>query len=1418
MIHIDLIDITDIIDLMSLLRCCALLLEFNYCCFCSVIQFVLCSATLCVFLWPILYSIRLWAQITISLFELYRYVNIVNWKLMVVLLTLIRMAVAEDIGFKIEKLTAENYHNWKFQMKMYLIGKDLWEIVTGTEVLDEDASAEEQRKFKKRENQALACVCLSVATNLQIYVRSANNAKEAWDNLSGHFEEKSLSKKIFYRRKLYSARMEKGTNMVTHINYVKTLSEHLESVDDPIAEKDLVIILISSLPDEYNYLITALETIAEEKLTWNYVRDRLIHEFDKIQNGKGERDNPATQEALISSRGTELKKTHDLKKIKCHYCKRKGHFARDCFKRKADQRRPSNAEFANKAEGVSMKYPAVALASGGASMKSDEWWIDSGASQHMTPDKKGMVEYKSFKSPVKVKLADNSTLYAYGKGSVALLAYDGTRQVSVTLHDVLYVPRIQNKLLSLPTVTEKGAEVQFKGQFCRIIIDDKSYTIGHKYGKLYKLNSEPVQTSYFGSTAGGNRSQSIWHYRLGHLGANNMKKMLKEGLVDGMDCSMAELENEQVCQGCLMGKQHRNPFPKASATRAAEVMTTIHSDVCGPINVESLGKSKYFVTFIDDMSRYTHVYFLKHKSEVLEKFKEFVNLTTNETGNQVKILRTDNGGEYCSHEFAEYMKEKGILHQTTTPMNPEQNGIAERMNRTIVETARSMLHHAKLPTSFWAEAVSTAVYLRNRSPTVALSKKTPFECWYNVMPNLSNLRVFGCIANVHIADKSRRKFDAKSKQAIFVGYPHGTKGYKLYDLQAKQFIRSRDVIFSERDFHDFDRTVSSKSDYIQVDFDDEIDPEFDRDTVDKAANLEVEKNVLPVGATYEQNFMREVANLQGARLRTHHAKLADQIDEENANCFNADIIADEIEEPTKIYDAWTGEHANEWKVATDAEYASLIKNKTWDLVPLPKEKNVISCKWVFKVKRKANGSVDRYKARLVAQGFSQEEGEDYDDTFAPVARYSSIRLILAVANQLNLEVHQMDVKTAYLNGDLEHEIYMKQPEGYADEDQKDLVCRLRKSLYGLKQSARCWNITIDSFLKESGYVQSNADPCVYFKAENKDGKKERLMIIALYVDDIVLATNDTTMLEKEKSLLKERFEMEDRGEIHYCLGMSITRDRASKILKINQRAFLENVLKRFKMFECKPVSTPIEVGKRFEKLKDGENTTSQKEYQAAIGSLTYAAIATRPDISYAVGVLSQFMSCPGQVHFQGVKRILRYLKGTLHYGLKFEAKDEADISIQGFADADWAGDVSTRKSTSGYIFQLGNATVSWKAKKQTIVALSSTEAEYVSSCLAAQETIWLRNLLTSIGYKQLHPTTIYEDNQGAIALSKNAKSHPRTKHIDIKYHYVRDATEKGHLQLEYCPSEIMLADVFTKALPKTRFEELRTLLGVQDCH
>ena len=397
------------------------------------------------------------------------------------------MAAERDFDFKFEKLTAENYHNWKFNMKMFLIGKDLWEIVQGTETLDENATAEEKRKFKKRENMALASVCLSVSTSLQIYVRSADTGKDAWDCLAKHFQQKTLSRKIQLRRQLYSMKLEKGCDMVEHINSVKTVAEHLEAIGDPIAEHDLVIILISSLNEDFNFLITALETIAEENLTFEYVRDRLIHEAEKLKNSLQEKTSKdENNDALLSRyQGQDDRRTkaERSKELTCHYCKEKNHFARDCVKKKADE----NTKKDEKANLATDQEPEIALKSTQESCRSG-WWIDSGASQHMTYDRGSIDSYQKFKKPLNIQLADDSTLQSFGKGEVRL-TLNGKEKVKIVLKEVLYVPKMKNKLFSLPSVTEKGAAVEFKGQSCNLKINGKCYTIGQKRGKMYKLNT-----------------------------------------------------------------------------------------------------------------------------------------------------------------------------------------------------------------------------------------------------------------------------------------------------------------------------------------------------------------------------------------------------------------------------------------------------------------------------------------------------------------------------------------------------------------------------------------------------------------------------------------------------------------------------------------------------------------------------------------------------------------------------------------------------------------------------------------------------------------------------------------------------------------------------------------------------------------
>ena len=1314
------------------------------------------------------------------------------------------MASEKEFEFKFEKLTAENYHTWKFNMKMFLIGKDLWEIVNGFETLDENATAEEKRKFKKRENLALASVCLSVSSSLQIYVRSAETGKEAWDSLAKHFQQKTLSRKIQLRRKLYSAKLEKGSDMVEHINAVKTIAEHLEAIGDPIAEHDLVIILISSLNDEFNPLITALETIAEENLTWDYVRDRLIHEAEKSKSacsGNNVKDALFTNNKL----NDESKRQKKGKKSKnaCYYCNEKNHFARDCTKKKRDEAAKQKANLAN----GKAKLSEVALKTGNTE-NSKEWWIDSGASQHMTYERKSIEDFHKFDEPLRIQLADNSCLYSYGKGDVYLTVMNGDTKVNIVLNDVLYVPKLQNKLFSLPTVTEKGATVEFKGHSCGIKINGKAYTIGHKHGKLYKLNTVPAdEACCLGKVTNQQQPLDLWHQRFGHLGYDSLKQLNDKDLVNGLQIN-SDGACDNKCEGCALGKQHRNSFPKKSERVTKQPLELIHSDVCGPMSTGSVGGSKYFVTFIDDYSRYTVLYTMKAKSETLSKFKEYVAYMENATGHKVQKLRTikrlrsDNGGEYTSNEFNQYCREKGIQREFTIPHSPQQNGVSERMNRTILDLARSMLHHANLGHEFWAEAVATAVYIRNRSPTSKLKDKTPFESWFEKKPTVNHLRVFGCKAMVHVpSEKQKGKLDKRSMQCIFVGYPMDSKGYKLFNPETRKMIRSNDVLFFEDEF-------PKEGDSIKSDIVNEL-CEFYFDANDEEIKDNGPVNQ-PVPNQAVQRQVLDEANRRVQRERRAPDRLGVLTGDWWNLMENANIAISN--EPSSYEEAMNSNKADQWRKAINEEMDSLMQNHTWDLVDLPEGKNVVGSRWVFKEKRGADGNIDRYKARLVAQGYSQKQGVDFEETFAPVAKYNSIRTVLAIANELNLDVHQMDVKTAFLNGDLDAEIYMKQPEGFINDPTK--VCKLRKSIYGLKQAARLWNITIDSYLRENGYTASDADPCIYFKRIKEDGKSF-LMIIAIYVDDVIIASNNLVLLKEEKKKLEREYDMVDQGEINYILGMSITRDRKSGILRINQAAYLHNVLKRFGMDECKPVSTPMETGKIFEKLPTDDPPVNLKEYQAAIGSLIYASVGTRPDISYAVGVLSQFTSHPGQEHWQGIKRVFRYLKGTLNHCLEFVASGTNKVILSAFTDADWAGDIISRKSTSGYVFQIGRSSITWRSKRQSIIALSSTEAEYVSLSQATQEAVWLRQLLNDVGFKQVMPTILYEDNQGAISLSKNPKLNSRTKHIDIKFHYVRQAVNEKTIETNYCPTEEMAADIFTKSLSKVKFEKFRIMLGVK---
>ena len=464
---------------------------------------------------------------------------------------------------------------------------------------------------------------------------------------------------------------------------------------------------------------------------------------------------------------------------------------------------------------------------------------------------------------------------------------------------------------------------------------------------------------------------------------------------------------------------------------------------------------------------------------------------------------------------------------------------------------------------------------------------------------------------------------------------------------------------------------------------------------------------------------------------------------------------------------------------------------------------------MFKLKHDVDGRVERFKARLVAKGYAQKYGIDYDEIFSPVVRFSSTRFLLAFAVQHDLLIHQMDVKIAFLNGKLNEEIYMKQPEGYVKPGEEHLVCKIEKSLYGLKQSSRCWNKAFRESVEKVGFTQASADPCVFIR------KKDTLTILAIHVDDLmILAENIFEMQRLNDSLsLNLQFKMKDMGELHYNVGVCIVPYKERKQVYLHQGQYIEKMLKKFGQTEARTVSTPADLNVKLQKDNGVSRPVDMISYQSIVGSLLYAAITTRPDIAQAVGVVSKFCANPTQSHLTAAKRILRYLKGTIYRGLSY--KKCADGNLIGYSDADWAGDVDDRHSTSGNVFLLAKGAVSWLSKKQATVALSTAEAEYVALTTATQEAIWLRRLLTDVGKPLAEPVVINEDNQGAIAMAKNPVGHARTKHIDVRYHFVREGVQDGAIILKYVATDEMIVDILTKPLPKYPFEKLVIQLGMK---
>ena len=969
-----------------------------------------------------------------------------------------------------------------------------------------------------------------------------------------------------------------------------------------------------------------------------------------------------------------------------------------------------------------------------------------------------------------------------------------------------------------------------------------------------------------------------------------MNNLVKRNLVRGLP--LKEFTYNDNCVACLKGKQHKTSHKSKEINSICSPLHLLHMDLFGPTNVCSIGKKSYCLVITDDFSRYTWVFFLRSKDETSNILKSFLTRIENTSGKKVKIIRSDNGTEFKNSEMDSYCEEKGIERQYSAPRTPQQNGVAERRNRTLIEAARTMLADAKLPITFWAEAVNTACYVQNRVQIVKSQNKTPYELFNNRKPLISFFKPFGCPCTVLNTKTYLGKFDEKVDEGFFVGYSTHSKAYRVYNSRTRIIEESQHVTFNEYtpnavgqgpnwlfdidaltrslcleyelgtgtaaapsvstaapnvsaaapnvstaasseankrkeitpEFIIFPYPTIDPPEYIQqvnAEEDKEQDEEQQSDGIESSFNNEegdgektrdcvgsgeVQGEILP--EPNESNLDTDLQVEQHPTSRINKDHPLDQViggletpvrtrQQAQNHCMFSCFLSQV--EPKKAHEALKDPS---WVEAMQEELLQFKLQEVWTLVNLPRGQRAIGTRWVFRNKKDERGIVIKNKARLVAQGYTQEEGIDYDEVFAPVARIEAIRIFLAYASFKGFKVYQMDVKSAFLYGKIEEEVYVCQPPGFEDPKHPDKVFRLDKALYGLHQAPRAWYDTLSMYLLENNFKRGAIDKTLFIKKAKND-----ILLVQIYVDDIIFGSTLDSMCKEFEKLMAQKFKMSSMGELTFFLGLQVKQKEDG--IFISQSKYVHDILDKFGLKDAKTVSTPMETHKQLQADLEGEDVDIHL-YRSMIGSLMYLT-ASRPDIMFAVCVCARFQANPKMSHLHAVKRIFKYLKRQPKLGLWYPINSEFDLIA--YTDSDYGGASLDRKSTSGGCQFLGNRLISWQCKKQTTVSTSTAEAEYVAASSCCSQVLWIQNQMFDYGMSFMH-TPIYIDNTSAISIVNNPVKHSKTKHIEIRFHFIRDCNEKKLIQVVKVHTDQQFADLFTKAFDVGRFTYLVSSVGM----
>ncbi|KAJ9551848.1 hypothetical protein OSB04_015893 [Centaurea solstitialis] len=1080
---------------------------------------------------------------------------------------------------------------------------------------------------------------------------------------------------------------------------------------------------------------------------------------------------------------------------------------------------------------------------------SHKWYLDSGCSKHMTGRKELLSNYRE-EYGGSVKFGNNELSPVVGHGDIVCK--------DITINNVAHVEGLNHNLFSIGKFCDKDLEVNFNKRRCAVRTEwGRELLVGTRKTNLYtiKLRHMLAKKSQCLITKKSSHQSLLWHRRLSHLNYRYLDRLVKERLVSGIP--IIKFEPDQMCSGCAQGKMKRASHPPKPEQGSKSPLSLIHMDLCGPMKTVSLAGRKYVLVIVDDYSRYTWTRFLKTKDETSNLIINFIKAVQVQLKLPVQTVRSDNGTEFKNQVLKGFYNSLGITQTFSAARTPEQNGVVERRNRTLVEAARSMLAQSQLPQYLWAEAVNTACYTQNRSIIHRRFGKTPYHVLFGRISNIDYFKVFGCPCFVLNETENRGKFGPKSDEMIFVGYSDCSVAYRVFNKKSRVVYESVNVRFDP--FVELSSTVSSNADTVfnNVVFTDasssttsSIDPpatstelhslfEYFYDDLygtNQISSSNVGISSTPSSSTTPSSEVSPTSSIPCSDLpslvsspssspivmdtlhpdiivdshvqsSSHEVGDNDSIPEGHESLTMHPTSTDNILEPSSVNDQtplphiakWTKDHpidliigdptsgvqtraasANEcnfsvflsnieptrvsdalqdsdWVTAMQEELNQFEALKVWRLVKLPESKSVIDTKWLFKNKRDANNIIVRNKARLVAKGYRQQEGIDYDETFAPVARLEAIRMFLAYVAYKDFTVFQMDVKTAFLYGHLKEEVYVAQPEGFVDKEHPDYVYVLDKALYGLKQAPRAWYEELSKHLLSKGFKKGSVDSTLFLMKES-----EYIVVIQIYVDDIIFGSTSRELCKKFETVMTEEFKMSMMGEINFFLGLQVR--QFSDGIFINQSKYIFDLLKKYDMSGCHSIGTPMATGNSIGPDHEGKDV-DLRNYRSM---------------------------------------------GTPYYGIWYPKG--LGFELQAYTDADYGGCNMDRKSTSGHLQFLGNKLVSWASKKQQCVSTSTAESEYVAAASCCSQVLWMQSQLRDYGleYKKI---PIYCDSKSAIAISANPVQHSKTKHIDIRYHFLKDNVEKENIEMYFVNTEYQLADLFTKALDEKRFKFLISTLG-----